>query len=172
MPTLAEIQVKLAEELRYVDDVAQIVLKGHLVMEELMNEALSTFLLHEEFLEPARLQFYQKLNLCRGISTSEHQNNMWNLIGAVNTLRNQLSHSLDSDLRSKRIESLASTYAQEFPELLSEKIEGMSRESAICMMAISGCLGFLHSFLEEIQRLKGLIINLDKVMNQGKLGQA
>ncbi len=172
MPTLADIQAKLTEELRYVDDVAQIVLKGHLVMEELMSEALSTFLLHEEFLEPARLQFYQKLNLCRGISTSEHKHNMWNLIGAVNTLRNQLSHSLDPDLRLKKIESLASTYAQEFPEHLPEKIEGMSRESAICMMAISGCLGFLHAFLVEIQRLKGLIISLDKLMNRGELGHA
>ncbi len=172
MPTLADIQAKLVKELRYVDDVAQIVLKGHLIMEELMSEALSTFVLHKECLEPARLQFYQKLNLCRGISTSEHKNNMWNLIGAVNTLRNHLSHSLDPDERSKKIESLASTYAQEFPEALPERIEDMSRESAICMLAISGCLGFLHAFLEEIRRMKGLIGNLYRIMNEGKLGQA
>jgi hypothetical protein len=66
MSTLAEIQAKMVEELRCVDDVAQIVLKGHLLIEALLNEALSTYVLHEEFLEPARLQFYQRLNLCRG----------------------------------------------------------------------------------------------------------
>jgi hypothetical protein len=94
---------------------------------------------------------------------------MWNLIGAINSLRNQLSHSLDPGSRSKKLESLAVTYAQEFPELLPEKIEGMSRDSAICVMAISGCLGFLHTFAEEIKRLKSLVLTLDKAMNKGKL---
>jgi hypothetical protein len=165
MPTLAEIQARLFDELRYVDDVAQIVLKGHLVMEELMNEALGTYLLHEEFLEPARLQFSQKLALCRGISTSEHNNNMWNLINSINALRNKLSHSLDGEQRSKKIQILALTYAQEFPGELPEGLEEMSRDSAICIMAVSGCLGFLHAFVEEIKRLRGFIIALDRVMN-------
>ena len=106
MASLQDINKKFTDEVRYVDDLAQIVLKGHLVMEDLMTEALQVFLLQGEFVETARLQFHQKLSLCRGISTSDHQNRMWTLIASVNALRNALSHSLDPDRRAKAIQSL------------------------------------------------------------------
>ncbi|MEJ2743938.1 MAG: hypothetical protein P8176_16085 [Gammaproteobacteria bacterium] len=45
---LDDIQKKFYEEVRYVDDTAQILLKGHLVAEDLMNQALEAFVLHGE----------------------------------------------------------------------------------------------------------------------------
>ena len=56
--TLDEINKKFADEVREVDDVAQIVLKGHLVMEGLMTEAIETFVLHADFVETVRLQVH------------------------------------------------------------------------------------------------------------------
>lgn len=172
MPTLTEIQAKFTEQLSYIDDVAQIVLKGHLVMEEMMTEAIQDFLLHNEFVETARLQFNQKLQLCRAMSVSDHNNNMWNLVASINALRNHLSHSLDPVERSKRIESLNSTFAQEFPDQLPEKLDPMPREAAICMLAISASLGYLHAHCEEVRRFKSVVLDMDKVLNKGKLSDA
>jgi hypothetical protein len=61
--TLAEVQKRFTDEVRYIDDLAQIVLKGHLVMEDLMTESIQTFLLHGDQIEGVRLQFSQKLAL-------------------------------------------------------------------------------------------------------------
>jgi len=165
---LTDIQKTFFEEVRYVDDTAQIVLKGHLVAEDLMNKALECFMLHGEHIEDARLQFHQKLELCKSISLSDNKNNMWNLIKKINVLRNALSHSLDKERREKAIQSLKSIYDQEFdPE--TRNIDGMSEEAALCIAALSGALGYLHSFLSEVQRFEAIVKSLDKVMNKGEL---
>ena len=103
MTSLKDIQKRFTDELREVDDTAQVVLKGHLVMEGLMTEAIETFLLHGEFVETARLQVHQKIALCRAIATSDQNNKMWDLVSSVNSVRNALSHSLDPTRRSKAI---------------------------------------------------------------------
>ena len=172
MPTLEEVRAKFTDQLRNIDDVAQIVLKGHLVMEEVITESIQTFLLHKEFVEGARLQFHQKLQLCRAMSVSDQKNSMWNLLAAINSLRNHLSHSLDLSERSKRIEALNSNFAREFPDQLPEKLDPMPREAAICMLAIAASIGFLHAHSEEVRRLKEIVLDMDKVLNKGKLSEA
>lgn len=163
-----ELQKALFDELRYVDDTAQIVLKGHLVAEDLMNKGLRAFLLHEEHLDKARLGFAQKIELCRGISLSDNQNNMWNLLQKINKVRNVLSHSLDPERRQTVIQSLKSIYDQEFDR--STRIyEGMSEESALCVSAIGGAVGFLHSFVTEVERFEMLVKEMDKSLNKGAL---
>lgn len=166
---LSEIQRLFTDEVRYIDDAAQIVLKGHLVVEDIFNRAIESFVLHGEHVEKARLQFHQKLELCRAISLSNN-NNMWNVITKINVLRNALSHSLDQERRSKAVQSLQTIYDQEFPPE-SRKIEGMSEEAALCMVAIGGVLGYLHSFLSEVHRFEALVKRLDQSMNSGSLSE-
>lgn len=166
--TLDDIQKKFSEEVKYVDDTAQILLKGHLVAEDLMNQALEAFVLHGEHVEDARLQFNQKLELCKAISVSDNKNNMWNLIKKINVLRNALSHSLAPERRKKAVESLASIYDQEFDPRM-RVIDGMSEEAALCLAAIMGSLGYLHSFLSEVKRFEDIVKSLDSHMNKGEL---
>jgi hypothetical protein len=174
--TLAEIQQRFTDQLREVDDVAQIVLKGHLVMEGLMTEAIETFLLHGEFIETAGLRFHQKIAFCRAISTSEQNNRMWDLVSSINALRNALSHSLDSDRRSKAIRTLRAIYEAEFKDLpnstrgIPNDIEkDAPADMVLCLYAISGALGYLHAHLEEVKRLKSIVVGIDEVMNNGAL---
>ena len=137
-----------------------------------MTESIEQFLFHKEFIEQARLQFHQKLALCRAVSTSDQQNEMWSLVSSINSLRNHLSHSLDPAERSKRIESLNATFSQRFPDHLPDKLDPMPREAAICMLAISGALGYLHAHFEEVRRIKGVVVDIDKFMNKGGLSEA
>lgn len=172
MTTLDEIRARFTDQLQQVDDVAQVILKGHLVIEELMTEAIKTFLLHGEFVEQSRLQFHQKLQLCRAMSISDHKNEMWALIASINSLRNQLSHSLDPDDRHKRVEALSATFSQQFPEGVPEGLAEMPKDTAVCMLAIAGSIGYLHAHVEEIHRFKGMVIDMDKALNGGKLSEA
>jgi len=178
MGTLEELQKRFTDEIRYVDDIAQVVLKGHLVMEDLMTEAIQTFLFHGDMIEDAQFRFAQKIALCRGISTSEQSNGMWTLIAKINSLRNALSHSLDLQRRAKAIEAVRLVYIQEFPDHAKffEKVEGqkgeqMSKELAICLGAIAACIGFLHPHLEEVKRFKAMVVSVDAVANGGAISR-
>lgn len=171
MSTLEQVREKFTDQLQTVDDVAQIVLKGHLVMEEVMTESIQTFLLHKELVEDSRLQFYQKLQLCRAMSVADQKNKMWDLVASINSLRNHLSHSLKLEERSKRIEALNSNFAREFPDPLPKSLDGMSREAAVCMLAIGGAIGFLHAHLEEVRRFKARVLEMDELLNDGKLSK-
>ena len=164
-----EIYAKFVDELRYVDDVVQIILKGHLVMEDVMTDAICTFVHHGSQIEDARLQFHQKLKICRSMSLSDQENRMWDMIAAINTLRNQLSHSLDSEQRQARFTSLSSHFSREFPHLKDKVYDEMSPEASICLMAISTSLGYLREFNAEVHRFRTLVNAHDQALNEGKL---
>ncbi|WP_116645353.1 hypothetical protein [Salinivibrio sp. HTSP] len=163
---LEDIKNRFSEEVKYVDDSAQIILKGHLVIEDLMTQALEAYVLHTEFVGNARLQFNQKLELCKSISLTDYNNVMWNLIKKINVLRNALSHSLDPERRTKAVESLKSIYDQEF-EPKTRVIDGMGEECALCLASVMGALGYLHSFLAEVKRLENLIKMIDLGIHNG-----
>ncbi len=157
MTTRSDIEKRFVEQIRCVDDLAQIVLKGHLVMEEVMTEALGRFVLNPEFIESARLQFHQKVKLCRAASANEKDNSMWALIDALNSLRNQLSHSLDAEKKQKKLQTIRELYDREFPDGNPDEIEDMNPDSALCMLALSGCLGFVSSLLAEIKTFEEMV---------------
>jgi len=84
-------------------DGTLLVLKGHLLIEEILYNEVSARLAHPEFLDKANLRFYQLLHLARAIfelPTADEKRNkridiMWDGIEALNTLRNRLSHRLE-----------------------------------------------------------------------------
>jgi hypothetical protein len=160
---------RFVDEMKYVDDVAQIILKGHLVMEDVMTQAICDFVHHGEFIEDTGLRFHQKVKICRAMSLSEHENGMWDLVVAINTLRNHLSHSLDPSKRQSKLDSLRTCFLREFPRLKNTKYEGVSDEATLCMHSISTCLGFLNQFHAEVKRFRELVVGMDQVMNKGVL---
>lgn len=167
MTSLEEIQARFTDQLQYVDHVAQIILKGHLVMEEIMTDSIRTFVHHPDLVENSRLQFHQKLQLCRAMSVSDQQNEMWGLISAINALRNHLSHSLDPEARHKRIAILDAQFSRQFADGVPEDLAEMPKDMAICMLAIAGAIGYLHAHASEVQRFRRLVVEMGKVMNGG-----
>ena len=73
---LIKLQEKFKEHFLYVDAPAQIVLKGHLLIEEALDTILGKFVFHPEHLQNANLRFAQKIDLARSISLAEHNNEM------------------------------------------------------------------------------------------------
>src|SRR5690349_1914719 len=82
---------RLIEQMGHIDELALVVLKGHLLLEEQLERIISKFLLHPEYLERANLRFAQKVALARTMSLDEQENSMWELLLAVNGLRNELA---------------------------------------------------------------------------------
>jgi hypothetical protein len=141
------------------DDEALIVLKGHLVIEERITAAIFW---HGEFIERARLTFAHKMQLARAISMDHHQNTMWDLIDKLNAVRNKLAHSLDGEPRAKAMTALREAFKREVSHAAKEELED---DVHLLMSVISLCLGWTHTFEQEVERFKEYVNMMDRVLN-------
>jgi hypothetical protein len=71
------------------------VLKGHLLLEEIVNRLLSALLREPKAIEGANLRFHQKLCLIRALLPKGRGDRLYNAAEKLNTLRNKLAHHLD-----------------------------------------------------------------------------
>jgi hypothetical protein len=74
-------------------DVALVVLKGHLLLEESVNHLLASLLRQPEAIEGANLRFHQKLCLIKALFRVDPH--MMEAAEKLNTMRNRLAHHLD-----------------------------------------------------------------------------
>jgi hypothetical protein len=79
---------------RRSNDLALVVLKGHLLLEEHVNRLLALLVYKPEAIEAANLRFYQKLCLLRALAP-EGSHRVVDAAEKLNTLRNRLAHHLD-----------------------------------------------------------------------------
>jgi hypothetical protein len=78
-------------------DLTVILLKGHLLIEEILRAYLEGLTAHPTLLKDIRLTFYQCLRLVQAMSVAQPDDPLWQLIEATNTLRNELSHRAEVD---------------------------------------------------------------------------
>src|SRR5258708_6758278 len=109
-PQFEELKRRSLEYLSNVDETTLVVLKGHLLIEELLDSIISTFVFHPEFIGADNLGFAQKLSIARSMSLDEHENAMWELATKLNSLRNELAHKLDSPKRAAKTRSVIDLY--------------------------------------------------------------
>jgi hypothetical protein len=80
---------------RRSNDLTLVVLKGHLLLEEIVNRLLSALLREPKAIEGANLRFHQKLCLIRALLPKGRGDRLYNAAEKLNTLRNKLAHHLD-----------------------------------------------------------------------------
>jgi hypothetical protein len=128
-----------------VDDVSLIVLKGHLLIEEMLLELATLALEHPKHL--AKLSFHQLACLVRALVAEKPDDKCWELILQINSLRNRLAHKLeppDLDQRIKRILALDKE-TQPFEDMTLDKsavdfepAEGLRHAIVSCMQFLRG----------------------------------
>ncbi|MBN8818305.1 MAG: hypothetical protein J0I80_06250 [Sphingomonas sp.] len=158
-------QKRFIEQFNNLDDTIVIVLKAHILIEELLDGIISTFVFHAEPLDEARLSFAQKLHLARAMSLREQDNSMWKIGVSYNSQRNDLAHNLDSPKRVAKILALQNLYREEEkgnPEALKVLEEG--EQFALMMIGVY-FLGFLATFRDEVGRFRRVVDAMDNAMN-------
>ena len=156
---------KIKEHFQYVDATTQVVLKGHLLSEQSLDTILGRFVFHPEHLQSAELEFAQKVNLARSISLDEHNNEMWKLVNAINSLRNELAHSLKSEKRQRKTQRVIELY---FKLLGNEQMAARNKndpEEAVLAYAAALFLSFLAGLEAEVDRFCGYVNVLDVAIN-------
>src|SRR5436309_2821356 len=94
-PRTEDFIAEITKHFREVDELTQVVLKGHLLLEERFNSILLNSVYNPEGLDRWKLSFNQKLHLAKAFCISPHREGTFELLTAINSLRNGIAHSLD-----------------------------------------------------------------------------
>ena len=106
-------------------DLSLIVLKGHLLIEEILQEIINQHLKEPDALSDARLTFFHRLRLVQALTGKTAR--VWKSVEKLNQIRNQLAHKLEpSDLES-RIDEFIKDWAEDTFTTCSDSKERAKR---------------------------------------------
>jgi len=89
------------------DDLVTLVLRGHLVIEELLFAAIAAHCQEPDLLQDAHLKFSQLIPLIRSLEKMPLMKEKdWEILTELNSLRNALAHRIEPGDISARIERL------------------------------------------------------------------
>ena len=88
------------------DDVSLVVLKGHLIIEEMLFEIAASHCAIPKELENAKLSFAQLLHMTQALLKIPRRPRTWEAIALLNNIRNSLVHNLEPKEINKKIEAL------------------------------------------------------------------
>jgi hypothetical protein len=164
-PELLQSIDRFRKEMESVDEVAHVLLKGHLLLEEAMSAVLEQYVFHRQHLAKARLSFAQKLALAQSLCLRKNEFGEWGVIAAVNSLRNDLAHQLNSSDRAKKMAVVKERYFREAAGY--ERIEEVKKEpdAVVLFNACAHCAGFLATFEGDSKAFRRMVHALDRSMN-------
>ncbi|MFM0190644.1 hypothetical protein PQR25_33075 [Paraburkholderia nemoris] len=163
-----EIEASLAQfatEMGTVDEMVHVLLKGHLLLEEALVRIIEQFVFYREHASEGRFSFSQKVHLCRALCLRKNDFGEWELIAAINALRNVVAHKLNSPEREKKFSKVKDIYLREAAAMkASEQLQAM-KEHEIVLLACGHCLGFLTSFEADAKAFREIIYAMDRDRN-------
>ena len=93
----------------FIEDTTAIILNSHLLLEAMLYKFVQSKVVSSQFLDEARLSFYQILNIAKSFRNEnqiEQEHWMWELIEYINRLRNKLAHNITVEGIESRIEHM------------------------------------------------------------------
>jgi hypothetical protein len=123
-------------------------IKGHLAIEQAMNEFLEASLSDATHIRGARFGFSDKIRLCRAMALDQSEDQLWAVVGCVNGLRNAVAHGHPEDKVTQAMRTVRSEF---FASLTPEQATGLKGEpdDRIVGSACFTCAGFIVVLGEE-----------------------
>ena len=145
-----------------ISDVSEydlLVLRGHLVVEEHLNKLLKILAVNSKFILKNQVKFSVKLAIVRAF-VKDGSVIVWDLIDAINKLRNHIAHDLPYKRDQKKIDKILShplikkqIEEQHFKRDLDlSKKQGEHLQLSLSFMYL---FGFLVGKIEALKRDKG-----------------
>lgn len=100
----AEIRIeRVRKHLPAGSDLTLIALKGHLLAEEALDDVIRFYSKQPEHLDGVEIRFFVKARMARAFSGHIVWTGLWPLIDALNSVRNDLAHNLESPKLRDRV---------------------------------------------------------------------
>ncbi len=132
-----------------IDNLTEFVIKGHLLLEEKFNSILRNCVYFPEFLASTSLRFQQKMQLVRAFCISPNGDGIWELISAINALRNGIAHSLDPDKRTEQFRRLKDVYLRELEDPALREVDIQQPDDRLFLLAFSLSIGFVQRIEQD-----------------------
>ena len=129
------------------DDPTLIVLKGHLLAEEILEPIIRAKCRLPEALDNIEIGFFLKAKLTRALIGNSHPNGLifpesvWGMLDALNSLITELAHSLEP----KKLEENVHWFLSSAPKS-NKKIKSKQESNAALYSAIISTLSYLACF--------------------------
>jgi hypothetical protein len=159
------------QQMTEVDELQQVVLKGHLIIESALDSIITIIFHHPEHIFRGRFGFVHKVNLARAYGLRKDTNSMWNLVLSVNETRNEIAHNLAGEKRTKKMVQLRRMFLSESDGELRKEFEKQGQklddasDEVIAFYACSMCTEFLGTFEHDIEALRHIIDVMDHGMH-------
>ncbi len=127
------------------NDITLIILKGHLLVEQELNDILDIELRYSRALYDVKITFYHRLAIVKSIYGTPLSGGFpYDEIKKLNTLRNRLVHSLEPKDLEKHVELFLRMF--ENPDSASEFAkQTLGKRLKLCL---AGLCGLIHGFEE------------------------
>lgn len=93
-------------------DTELTLLKGHLLIEEILTAVIVNGVKRPEHLDFVRMQFHQKMKLARALFPGDDYERVWAALKSLNDARNKLAHGLDQAATATAIKKLIDSVLQ------------------------------------------------------------
>lgn len=97
-----------------------VLLKGHLLIEEIFDLIIS-FYLGQEITNKLNLNFYRKLLLVCGLTNRTLESDLMSQINLINKIRNKFAHNLDSNIKTDLIDLIKSVHGGNLAKTINRK---------------------------------------------------
>ena len=105
---------RVLQHLPRSDDVTIIALKGHLLIEELLDEIIWAHCKSPESLRDVEIRFPAKVKLVLALTGRHELSKIWGLCERLNSLRNSLAHKLEHPSAQKRLNAFFDGFGSDF----------------------------------------------------------
>jgi hypothetical protein len=105
---------RIGKQLDGTSDPTLLILRAHLLVEELLRDIVDRACQAPDELAPARLSFYQAYCLCRAI-VGKSDDRVWGFIARLNEVRNRMAHHLEPGDLDELVGSVATTLRLKYP---------------------------------------------------------
>jgi len=139
---------KYKEFMEHGDNESILILKGHLVIEELLTSILKAVTGGDKEVESARLSFHQKRLLAKATAGRNREDGAWKIMETINSLRNDIGHNLEPKKSEELINKLKDQLKGRDSEAYS-LIPNPNNNEQVISHVISFCIGFLEAYLRE-----------------------
>ncbi|MDD5558226.1 hypothetical protein [Candidatus Methylomirabilis sp.] len=120
-------------------DMSLIVLKGHLLTEELLREFLRSKVKHPSYLTEARLTYIQCLHVARALSMLP-EDWVWDAAARLNVIRNKLSHALEPDGLDVAIEEFIAIVQRHSPGQPTKELREIFTPLGVAIFGVHAAL--------------------------------
>jgi len=135
-----EMKMRIIKHLPYDGDIETIILKGHLLIEEVLNVLLRSVSVNSSAMSAANLSFYKLASVAKAIFYEDRMSMIWEAIFEINSLRNALAHKLEIPDWNQRLEKFALVASEGADDAKQLMLENPERQMTGCIEFICGAL--------------------------------